>query len=50
MSERERLIAQLSWWAGWCTDNEETLPELTRLKGDLLDAKHQIAMDGYDYP
>ena len=43
--DRELLIANLSWWAGWCTDNEGTLPELTRLGWRLLDAKQRIALD-----
>lgn len=46
MSEdRERLIAMCSWWSGWCTDNEETLPDLARLGGFLMDVKHQLATD-----
>lgn len=47
MSEarREKLIANVSWWAGWCTDNEGSLPELTKLSGLLLDVKGQMAED-----
>jgi hypothetical protein len=42
---REILIAKLSWWAGWCTDNDPVLPELAVLSGLLLDAKHRIVLD-----
>ena len=38
--DRERLVAEASWWSGWYTDNG--LP----LLGDfLLDVKHQMALD-----
>ena len=37
---RERLIAESSWWSGWCADNE-----LTLLSAFLLDVKHQMALD-----
>ena len=42
---RERLISNLSWWAGWCLDNESVLPDLVVVHGLLLDAKHRIALD-----
>lgn len=44
-TRRERLIANVSWWAGWCTDNEGTLPELTTLSALLLDVKDQMKGD-----
>ena len=43
--QRESLIAAVSYWAGWCTDNEGVLPQLTKLGGLLLDVKHQMALD-----
>lgn len=43
--DRERLIALLSWWSGWCTDHDHIEPELAKLGGLLLDAKHRIALD-----
>lgn len=43
--DRERLIAVLSWWSGWCTDHDGVLPDLARLGAVLLDAKHQLALD-----
>jgi hypothetical protein len=43
--KRERLIAKASWWSGWCTDNDQTLPDLAKLGGFLLDMKHQMACD-----
>ena len=42
---RETLIANVSWWAGWCTDNENVLPELTKLSALLLDVKDQMRKD-----
>jgi hypothetical protein len=44
-AQRERLIALLSWWSGWCTDHDDKEPELAKLGGLLLDAKHRIALD-----
>ena len=38
--ERERLIVEASFLAGWCTDND-----LPFLSGFLLDVKHQMASD-----
>lgn len=43
--DRERLIAAASYWAGWCTDNEETLRELTELGGLLMEMKDQMRQD-----
>jgi len=43
--KRERMIALASWYSGWCTDNESTLPELTKLGALLLGMRHQLAMD-----
>ncbi len=48
MFDRESLIAEASWWAGWCTDHDQTLPDLARLSGFLLDVKHQMAKDRPD--
>lgn len=45
---REILIANVSWWAGWCTDHEAELPELTQLSGLLLEVKDQMRMDRPD--
>lgn len=47
---RERLIALLSWWSGWCTDHDHIEPELAKLGGLLLDAKHRIALDRSQTP
>lgn len=44
-SDRETLIAQASWWSGWCSDHDRELPELAKLGGFLLDVKHQLALD-----
>ena len=44
-AERERLIAQASVWAGWCTDHDSEMPDLAKLAGILLDVKHQMALD-----
>ena len=38
--DRERLIAEASWWAGWCTDND-----LGAISYLLLDVVHQMALD-----
>lgn len=42
---RELLIANVSWWAGWCTDHEVELPELTQLSGLLMEVKDQMRKD-----
>ena len=43
--DRETLVAQVSWWAGWCSDNERALPQLTQLSGVLLDVKERMRLD-----
>ena len=45
VANREELIAAVSWWAGWCTDHEDTLPELTKLGGLLMEVKDQMRAD-----
>lgn len=43
--DRELLIAAASVWSGWCTDNEETLPELTQLGHVLMLMKYRMRED-----
>ena len=37
-----KLSASLSYWSGWCVDNEH-IPDIAVLRRVLLDAKHALA-------
>lgn len=38
----ENLAWLASWWSGWCTDNDQTLPDLAKLGGFLIGVQRAL--------